>query len=223
MKKSAILFVIIFLFSIISFSQTQKGKFFIGGLAEIEFHNYETEGGDQSTESKNKQWSAGIPFGFFVSDHILIGLTTGFNRITSDIEYIGNYYNEGTQERENNRYSFGPFVRGYFNVSEKVDFFLDWNAIYGLGKESSSRYYEENGMIRNTEGKTTSFSTGIKPGISIHLSKWLFLDATIGWLGYNFFKYTPDEENESDTSLKSNSFAFNFNTFSLGLSAKLGK
>jgi len=222
MNKSAILISIIAFLTISCFSQEQKGKFFIGGLAEISFYNEESEGDIDYRKSNSIRWSTGLPFGFFVSDHILIGLSPGFSRNNSSTEFVSSY-SDGTQENESILYTIGPFVRGYFNISEKVDFFLDWDAVFGIGTESSYRYYLNSGTNTQTNGKTTIFSTGISPGISVQLSKWLFMDASIGRIGYGLNRYKPDNKSDADEERKFNSFSFNFNTFRFGLSAKLGK
>lgn len=224
MNKSSILLGFIILFSINCFAQQQKGKFFIGALAEINFYNDESDGDSDYRISNSKRWNTGVPFGFFVSDNILIGLIPSFSRYNYTSEYKNSYFS-GNSDRESIQYFIGPFVRGYINISEKVDFFVDLKATLGFGSESYySRSYSTNSEnIIRTNGKLTSFSSGIYPGISIQLSKWLFVDATVGRLGFNLNKYKPDNKSNSDEESKYGSFAFDFNTFKFGLSAKLGK
>lgn len=228
MKKSPILIcVIIILFTIDSFAQPpQKGKFFIGGLAGFSINNNESEGISDYRESNSKRLDFGIPFGYFVSNSFLIGLISGYEQHNSSSK---NSYSQSYREDESNsnQFTIGPFVRSYFKISEKVNFFLDLNAIVGFGKQSSSYFsmpsYNHDTYSNSTEGKLLSFSTGIYPGVSIQLSKWLFLDASVGRLAYDYHKYTPDTKSDQDEESINDSFAFSINTFRFGLSAKIGK
>ena len=115
------------------------------------------------------------------------------------------------------------YDRAHSAISEIESGMIDWDAVFGIGTESSYRYYLNSGTNTQTNGKTTIFSTGISPGISVQLSKWLFMDASIGRIGYGLNRYKPDNKSDADEERKFNSFSFNFNTFRFGLSAKLGK
>lgn len=228
MKKSPIIIcVIIILFSINAIGQPQqKGKFFIGGLAGFSINNTDSEGVSDYRKYTGKRLNIGIPFGYFVSNTFLVGILSGYEQYTrSSKGKYSQYYSEN--ELNSNQFTIGPFVRSYFKISEKVNFFMDLNAIVGFGKESSSYFskqdYEENGDFRKSEGKLLSFSTGIYPGISIQMSKWLFLDVGVGRLAYDYRKYTPDTKSDTDQEDMNDSFAFSFNSFKFGLSAKLGK
>ncbi|RLC55656.1 MAG: hypothetical protein DRH89_07260 [Candidatus Cloacimonadota bacterium] len=99
------------------------------------------------------------------------------------------------------------------------------NAKFGIGKEttSSTQSNFNDPIIRETEGKVRSFSTGIYPGVSIQLSKWLYMDASIGRLAYDYNKYEPDDISNSDEQRKSESFGFAINYFTFGLSTRLGR
>lgn len=227
MKKSPIIIcVIIILFSIDSFAQApQKGKFFIGGMSGITTNNNDTQGETDYRNSSSTVWNINVPFGYFVSNALLVGLIPGYEKYNYTSEYHNNY-GDGKTERSNHQYVIGPFVRGYVKISDKVNFYLEWDAIFGFGKESSTDsrpYYPGDGYFTETNGKVSSLSTGIYPGVSIQLSRWLFIDASIGRLGYDYIKYEPDNKSNSDEEIMSNSFAFNFNTFRFGLSAKIGK
>ncbi len=226
MKKSPILLTIIILFTLNVFAQEQKGKFFIGGLSGISLNNNNTTGDTDYRESTTKTWSVAVPFGYFVSNAFLIGIIPGMERLGYTSEYQ-NSYGFSNSERKNHQFTIGPFVREYIVISEKVNFFLDWNALVGFGKESYTSTtipnYSGEINITETQGKVLSFSTGISPGISIQLSKWLFMDASIGRLGYDYMKYKPDQKSNIDEERTNDSFAFSFNTFKFGLSAKLGK
>lgn len=225
MNKSIVVTLVFTFIVISSFSQEQKGKFFIGGLAGISTNNNDSEGETDYRSSSNTNRSLDVPFGYFVSNMFLIGIIPGYEKHIYTSEYR-NHYGDGKSESSNQQFTIGPFVRGYFKISDKVYFFLDWNAIFGFGKESSTNTrlnYSGNDYVTETNGKVSSLSTGIYPGVSIQLSRWLFIDASIGRLGYDYLKYEPDSKSNSDEEIMSNSFAFSFNSFKFGLSAKLGK
>ncbi|MCD4731143.1 MAG: PorT family protein [Bacteroidales bacterium] len=225
MKKSPILLSIIILFTLNCMAQQQKGKFFIGGLAGISTNNNDSQGETDYRNTSNTLWNINVSFGYFVSNTFLVGLSTGYIRQIYTSDYHNNY-GDGNRESNNHQFAIGPFIREYFKISDKVNFFLEWDATVGFGKESSTdsrQNYPGELYVTETNGKVTSFSTGIYPGVSIKLSKWLFIDANIGRLGYDYSKYKPDSKSNSDEETMSNSFAFTFNTFRFGLSAKLGK
>ena len=74
MKKSPIIIcVIIILFSFDSFAQPpQKGKFFIGGLAAFSINNSDSEGVSDYRKYTSKRLDIGIPFGYFVSNTLIV-------------------------------------------------------------------------------------------------------------------------------------------------------
>lgn len=224
MKKSPILLVIVILLSISCYAQQNKGKIFVGGITAFNQYNQNSNGTTDHMERKSMMWGIEIPVGYFVSNAFQVGLIPGYEKYSYTNENLnGNNYYES--ESENNQFVIGPYARGYINISEKVDFFLDLNAKFGIGKEttSSTQSNFNDPIIRETEGKVRSFSTGIYPGVSIQLSKWLYMDASIGRLAYDYNKYEPDDISNSDEQRKSESFGFAINYFTFGLSTRLGR
>lgn len=133
-------------------------------------------------------------------------------------------YNDTPQKRESksNSFSIGPFVRYYTPVVNKLDLFFELNALYGYG-DKKSKYTENEILQYETQGNTTAFSTNLLPGLNYKVSDWLYFDATFGRLTYSNSQYKPDEVSEYDSEDKGSDFRFYFNSFSFGLSARLGK
>jgi len=221
MKRSVLLMLVIAFISIQSYSQENKGKFMLGGRASLGFYDSENENSESYSNTNSQSSSIEVPVGYFVSNRFLVGLDQGYRYRKYSSE---SNYNDSPAERENSSYSYfvGPYVRYYTPIINKLDFFMELNATYGFGEEKTN--YVKNGELQyETEGKQTGLNANFLPGLSYQISDWLFLDCTFGRLTYNQYHYKPNEESEYDREKNDSDFIFSFNSFSFGLTARLGK
>ncbi len=221
MKRSIFLLLVITIVTVQVYSQENKGKFMLGGSASLGFYDSESENSEIYSNSNSQAFSLEVPVGYFVSNRFLVGLGQGYRYRKYSSE---SNFNNSPAERESSSYSYlvGPFVRYYTPIINKLDFFAELNATYGFGEEKTN--YINNGDLQyETDGKQTSLNANLIPGISYQVSDWLFLNCTFGRLIYNQSHYKPNEESEYDREKNDSNLIFNFNSFSFGLTARLGK
>jgi hypothetical protein len=218
MNKCIILTTVILAFVLTSFSQDYKGKVFLGGTLGWDITNSERNYSDGSYTNKQKSFNLEVPVGYFFSNKIVAGLMPFFSTYFYQSEHSNPDYLNESKER---LFGIGPFIRGYGRISDKVDFFLQFEALGAFGKRQTT-YYQSNTSYEETEGKTKQLSLGLEPGISLKLSKCMFLDLRVGQLSYSIYKYTPDVLSQDDPEMKNSNFGFSINYIRLGISMKIG-
>ncbi len=126
------------------------------------------------------------------------------------------------EEIEQRIFAVSPFVRNYFNVSEKFYFYLQGDVSFGLGKAT----IENNGNSIVPENDIFAFSAGIRPGLSLFVSDKIALEAEFGFIGYSSTTNTQDvggSQGEVKATNESYGISLDANTFNFGISLYLGR
>ncbi|BDD03297.1 outer membrane beta-barrel protein [Aureibacter tunicatorum] len=203
MKKLFLLAAGLFL-SATSFAQIEKGKVSLGGtvgfsISESSMINYDYYMDEVSTE-KTQLFQLLPSFGYFVSDNVSLGVTTGvmFEKSSqkgSEVEY------------KDRIIAFGPTVRYYKMINENFGFFGQGQFLYTSTQSWASNI---NASGHDSDKlKINGLRIGITPGITYFVSKSVALEASYGFFGYTQSK-VKDEEDIKDTE-----FGLNLDTSSL--------
>lgn len=182
-----------------------KGKTFITGTI-----GYETiENNNSSGEQSVKTFTFQPTIGYFIANDIAIGLGIGFSNAKNTINQ--NYF-YGTQivntsyTQEDSRFFIMPLIRKYWGLGDKLYFFGQFDANYGTGKSKT--------IMNNstTESKTSSYGFNLRPGLDYFFNKNWSIEATIGSVGYNSYKFENNQPNDN--------FSLKLNLSSIGFGAK---
>ncbi|WP_164549859.1 outer membrane beta-barrel protein [Nonlabens ponticola] len=196
MKK--IIFAMTILSSAVLFAQEEEEK-----TSFISQGTYELTGAVSfsSSNSENDSFeSDDLSFGFIpqlglaVSDDLVIGLGLGFTYNESE---SSSSFSQITNTSYARSYSFRPYVKKYFSLSEN----------FALNIQGEVEYFISNQESNSFSADIDGFSIGLRPGISYSLNDAFALQAQVGSLGYATANIEPEFGEESTSS----SFGFNLN------------
>lgn len=196
--KKLIIFGALAFASLFSAQESQKGKTFISGNL-----GYNSTSVDNSISSTNKTLSIAPQIGYYISNDVAIGLGIGYQEssYTANGGVIGNY------KTKRSGFFISPFVRKYWSLGEKLNFFGQLSASYSSGNEE---VLEPVSLV--SKSKISSYGLNIAPGLEYTLNKNWALLTTLGSLGFNSVK--PENANAT------NNFNFGVDLENVGFGAK---
>lgn len=201
MKKSIV--IVMTLFSFLSgYSQTGKGKKFLGG--QISFSNATQSeldaASDVTYDTKNLQFQFMPEFGYFIKDNLAIGLNLNFGvssrSTTSDVVYTSNKLNSIN-------YGGGGYVRYYSKIADKFYFILSGILTYTFTQDKDE--------ITDVKTNINNISLAIGPGLAYFITPKLGLQGSLGSIFYNAMRSKGNNTDSYGISL-------NLSTFNFGLS-----
>lgn len=175
----------------LSNAQIAKGTAYLSG--SVGYSQEETNSGNNKTENFNV-----IPtFGYFVGTNLAVGLGVGYQ--TQKETNIATTQLPGativsTNEVKEPAFVVAPFVRKYWNLSDKLYIFGQLAVPMQFGKtEIDNTSVTTAGSSTTTtttssEAKYTQVGVTVKPGLDYFLNKNWSIEATIGEFGYNNYK-----------------------------------
>jgi hypothetical protein len=208
----------LFLLSISSFAQLQKGNKILGGTL-----NYSTSkstsddmgvAGGQS--GKTSSYINNAILGVFVSDRTVLGLNFEINSYSNESTSLGQEFRYGF-----NQFGFGPFLRRYFPVKEWVAFYGQAQLGYGFGKIKQNYSSTPN---QNSERSTNTFNLSATLGLAFFPTNWMSVDLAMNPLSFAH-SVNKDEIGSGYPDQKTNTFNFNLSSqaFQIGAHFFLNK
>ena len=161
-------------------SLSANAQVYLGG--GVSFHSYDPGEGDTKTTINL------IPeLGYKLDDKLSIGVKLG-------------YEHSKKGDASSNNYAFEPYVRYTFAKWNKVGVFGE--AGFGY-KHFEDKEEEKHGSTTvSTKEKANKWFIGVRPGVSIDVTKNLTFLTKIGWLGYTSYKLDADNAKaETDLGL----------------------
>jgi opacity protein-like surface antigen len=140
----------------------------------------------KSVDNLDNSFNMSYRVGFFLSNHILIGLQTGYGQ-----EKIKT---GGVTQKDNSSVNFGAFSRYYFTPEKKFSFFGN------LGVN----YFNFNNYVSSIN-PTSVYDLSLSPGLNYFITKNLSLEASIGRISFSREKFNTIEPTFE------NNFNFDFN------------
>lgn len=225
-KMKKILLVLIALFTIVTcYSQTEKGKKFIGGQLNLSNNTYSY----LDTLYKSNRNSFGfqiVPnFGYFIKDNFAIGVNVNFGVSNTTQNQEQQYLPTKTTSKSNSiSYGGGGFARYYKKITDNFFFFANGEVsyIYQTQKfvysNNDPNYVYPTSDPANQEVQTNSISFDVNPGLVYFVTPKLGIQTTFGDIYYN----NSTSKNISllfDNHRNVNDYGINLNisTFYLGL------
>ena len=186
LKKIALLIGIL-LNSLTSFSQTEKGKLYLGGSTSLGLnfttHKIDT-GSSLEKTGKTSAFTISPQIGYFVAKNLVAGLEMSMN-----FSKYSDTYNSSSNA--SNTYVFAPFLKYYFDVEKFRPFVI---AEYGLGTVQSK--YSSRGF--ESEHKVNTSVLILGGGITYFFNKTVGIE-----LGLNYSRTALKPKNNSPYDVKS--------------------
>lgn len=182
---------------LLAFAQIQQGRSFISGGFGLN-----TNSPDNPQPGSTKQFTRfdiNAMYGYLVGNTWAVGIAPSFQTQTQT------FYDNS--KNHSNSFGIGPFVRKYFECSEKFYFHLDLMYNFSQQKDFSETSSGDSGP----ETKSTTHVVSLAPGASYFITDRVALTATIGKLAFTKLKGANDNN--------SSAFDLNFSITSFTLGA----
>ena len=202
MKKITLILALLFLAFTNIKAQISKGSFSLGG--SVAYEKVKIKSALEFNNVTSPDYSFVPKVGFGLSHNWMLGVLG-----TYDHDHVVSKGTNFTNELESEMYRGGVFARKFFPMNQKFGVFGEANLVYGSGNTSQ---VTNGGPME--KWKQHSYSSAIYPGIYFKPVKNIFLEATIGKIGYEYISaIPPDGPNQKD-----HGFTGSFlNNWSIGL------
>lgn len=153
-------------------------------------------------------------FGYFIKDKLEVGVSVGYGYQKYDAKENNESESGYKHEYMSNIYSFNPYIKRYFHVTEKIALSGSLAAGFRTGK---SKQTTESDFTSTIESNSTGYFARLTPGISFFPTDKIGLRASFGNLGYT---YLSSEYENGGAKITSQNLGFNLdsNAFGVGFS-----
>lgn len=214
MIKNNLTFTIIFLSSLISFSQDYKDQIILSAAVGGESsHIYE----DNSNTENLFDYNFNVKAGYFITKRSSVGIYVGFSKRKFNHDYSDTLTHEGIDRG----FYAGPYYNHYFKLVKKLNFdmFVSANYRYSIQKRSYGTFYP---ITEN------SYNLTFIPGFSYEITDKVSVDLDIGEftayiLNYKRADPTLDKDSQTATTFRTYTSLNNFRLTALvfGFSYKI--
>lgn len=191
--NSKLIILVLLTLSLKNYAQLRKGRKFLGGNVNYSQNTSNSNDSLYNPEKTSNEYSTfqlNLNVGYFISDHLAIGIIGSF------LKYKSNYENGDqtsvyftTTSNIQNSYSGGIFVRYYQMIKEsKFGLFAQLNGSYGIG-DSEYKYTQRfstnptTETTRKTELNVISF--GLSPGVVFFINDHFGIESSLGLFNYS--------------------------------------
>lgn len=164
------------------FAQYKQGSLSVGGMFDVDLGAQKDKAGNTTTDGPTTTSLTLIPsVEYFITDKFSVGLGVGYKMVrTKTVE------TNTTTIVTTGSPVINPFARMYFSMGDKVSLFGEGGVYIEPGSQKTKTTA---GNITTTDKlKDTYLSVGVMPGISLSLSNRISIEATFGFIGYNYEK-----------------------------------
>ena len=201
MKKALFVIAVLFLRSLISHAQTEKGNQTLGLNLGWHFNTndntyinpFDNSITDQSSQSRS--FNIGPGYSYFIADKLDLGAALSFGRST--YHYL-NHSPGGSNLQDQTSYSYGGiiYLRKYFMFADKIG--LRGGPYAGYTKGDSKNIYSGADSPYNIDSKTDNYNAGVKLDMVYYPSKKLGVSASLASLSYTHYKTDSGTQGHSD-------------------------
>jgi hypothetical protein len=227
MKTTLSFLLVLITFSSLTYAQTSKGSFLLGGNFNIHVENshYEQNNATPYIDEDITSFEVNPYVGYFLFNNLAIGFTPGYSYQKTITISQGN-----TTNFQIKRFQITPYVRYYGKISKQLSFFAQ-GTVFNL-EHRTAKTTLENANVPTTESidknETLSPRIVVQPGLVFFATKRIGIEATLGFIGYSFERNKRVQtangvQSEYIAVDKNFDISFNPARFSLGLQFYLGK
>lgn len=203
------------LFTMLGYSQINRGAVFLGGDFILSSSASETDDTDFYLDPKSLYLNVQSTAGYFLSEKWLVGGGLGYSFrsfYTNNYYYFDGGYVRSRQRSKDNLYSVSVFAARYIPIKGNLFFnaTLEISAGFGNGKEGDSNDNFKRSYDRHVIGAS------ISPGLTYFISSRWAAVANIGRLSVNYTD-TNGSDGYPDSYTTTFSGSLKPNTFSIGV------
>ena len=205
-----------------SYSQTEKGKMFIGGQISLSGSSNSRLDTLFGSSSNSVAFTFAPSFGYFIANNVAIGATVMFGTSNS----TQNFINQGaggipssklTDKSTSLNLGFGGFACYYINITDKLKAYFNGGINY---TNSTSKYtniysnYPGNSSIDQPQINTISLA--VTPGLIYFITPKIGIETSFGNMSYSYSSSKdkslsyPNYNNSSNYGINLNLAAFSF-------------
>ncbi len=183
----------------------KKGTWSISGNFSLDFNDTKRSESTSSysSESKNFGYNLFPKTSYFIDDNLSIGLGLGYGYHKDEHKDNNDAFDLLNSRKE---YSIFPYIKKHIPVGKKVSI-----SIQGEGRYTRNVY--DRVYSSDYEQSSNTYFIGIRPGITLFISKKLALETYLGSLGYSDSKNSIKDSQE--TTYNTSRFSFNLNSSNL--------
>lgn len=225
--KTRILIIVLFVTGFSAQSQINQGRVMVGGDFSYGSSSQQNSVLFSSSSGRFKltEYGTRLRYGILITDHIMVGLSGGYNALKQVNINPGTSTNRPTHTHKQSGYGGGLFARYYQAFAGgKFAFFGQLSPTYNIHtREEKSEYANPNIVSDISTTKGNSFGVLINPGLTYFVNKTFALEASFGGINYNTVKSKNYRNGVYTGDMKSTSLGFTFlSAFSLGLNFYFG-
>ena len=224
---------ILFLFTLISFhavySQTEKGKMFIGGNVNLTGNSNSNLDTSYQSDFSTTTFIFAPNIGYFVADNFAIGanINLGASSLVQNNENkstTASLPSKFTNKTTTLSYGLGGFARYYIDISEKLKFFIKGGINYSYSIHNRKDSNNDPNDVNNAnsspymDAQTNSISLLCNPGFVYFIGPKLGIETNFGNISYAYSSST-NKSLPYDNKITSHNYSLNVNpsSFCLGL------
>ncbi|WP_350286353.1 hypothetical protein [uncultured Croceitalea sp.] len=187
----------------------EKGMWNLSSNFSVGFNNTESATLGTTTDNDFFTLSVSPAAGYAIRNNVLIGLGLGYSYQKSDSTFENAVLEIRESEFSGTTFSIYPFIRRYFGLSKNFALFIQGEGRYG---RATNEQQVSDGTIRTIETASDNLFFGVRPGLTVFVSKNFALETSFGALGYNWSEVNRDDTDEKTTS---NGFSFDLSSTEL--------
>lgn len=214
-------------------AQIGKGRMMLGGSFNYGQNNNRSNDsmGVLTQQNKNESFTGSLKYGYFVTDHVMVGVVGSYrqNNVVQKSVYSPSFETRTNSNTHN--FSGGLFAR-YYKMIGKSRFAVygELSSVYGGGMGEQKNVTVNNSVETQNAGAKINesfFSAGVNPGVVFFMTKYVAIESSFGYLGYNFRNTKMYDNNSRLISNNDNSgfntqLAFSLSSLALGVNFYFG-
>jgi len=161
---------------------TERRTLLVGGY--MEYLNSKLNQVDFSYETRMRSYGFNLNFGWFIRDHLALGLKIGYSYSQDKAIGISADYDS---DIKTDLFRVGVFMRNYIRLTRSLSFFVESSVLAGFGGVDS-RYISDTSLSYTSSGDRFEIEAGISPGLVIFIKRGFAVEATVGFLGFSYTK-----------------------------------
>ena len=204
------------------YSQTEKGKMFIGGQVGLTGYTMSLLDSLSGYDHNLAEFTVSPNIGYFIKDNFAIGGTVTFGT-TSITDSSESFYPTSTSKYTNKSNSFiygiGGFARKYINITDKFKFYVNGEINYQYETQKST-YSSDNPNTNPAIQKNQlySISLAVTPGLVYFITPKIGIQTTFGNLNYSFTSSKNTSHSyDNHNNMTNYGLDLNFSSLSIGL------
>jgi len=200
------------------YSQTEKGKMFIGGQINLSGNTTSNLDTLYKYDYNSNGFTIAPNFGYFIIDNFAIGanVNLGVSNYTEKQNYTNQIPSEYTNKYNTLSFGIGGFARYYMNITDNFKFYFNggMNYLHQIQKTTNSNndpnYVYSTNNPASQENQINNVSLIISPGLVYFVTPKIGIETAFGNINYSYSS-SKNTSLSYDNHNNSSSYGINLN------------